>query len=103
MVGCARSVDSRVHPVATVALLVAYPLLSGATLGVLAFGLAAAVGAGHALVIAAVISGAVFLVDAAALCMAVTRREDDERTDERMFAFASVDAASIAPAHARAS
>jgi hypothetical protein len=89
----------RVHPVATFALLVACPLLSAAFLGGIAVGLVAAVGAHHGLAIGAVIGGVVFIVNAAALCMAVNRGEDDERT----FAFATSDAAVAAPAHAQAS
>jgi hypothetical protein len=91
---------SRVHPFATITLLVACPLLSAATLGGIAVGLATAVGAGHALAIGAVIGAIVFIVNAAALCMALTRREDDERT----FAFAPTESAVPAPtAHAQAS
>ncbi len=89
----------RVNPVATFALLVACPLLSGAFIGGIAVGLVAAIGAHHGLVIGAVIGLAVFVINAAALCMAVNRGEDDKRT----FAFAASDAA-VAPAtHARAS
>jgi hypothetical protein len=89
----------RVHPVATFALLVACPLLSGATLAGIAIGLAHAVGAHHALAIGAVIGVVVFVVNASALCMAATRGEDDART----FEYAAANAAVAAPAHARAS
>ena len=89
----------RVHPVATFALLVACPLLSGALFGAIAVGLAAAVGAHHSLAIGTVLGVAVFVVNAAALCMAVIRGEDDKRT----FAFAASDAAVAPQAHAQAS
>jgi hypothetical protein len=91
--------DSRVHPVATLALLVACPLLSAAMLGAFAFGLATLVGAGHTLSIGAWIGAVVFVVNAAALCMAVGRGDGDER----MFAFAPAEAPIAAPAHAHAS
>jgi hypothetical protein len=89
----------RVHPVATFALLVACPLLSGAFFGGIALGLVAAVGAHHGLAIGAVIGVAVFVINAAALCMAVNRGEDDKRT----FAFVASNAAVAPQAHARAS
>jgi hypothetical protein len=92
----------RLHLAATLALLVACPLLSAVTIAGIAVGIGAALGASNLLVIGAVIAAAVFVANAAALCMAVTRREDDERT----FAFEAVDAAETdgaALARARAS
>lgn len=89
----------RLHPAATLALLVACPLLSAVTLAGIAVGFAAAFGAAHLFVIGAVVAAAVFVANAAALCMAVTRREDDERT----FAFDAVETEVVVAAHARAS
>jgi hypothetical protein len=90
---------ARVNPVATFAVLAACPLLSGALFGGLAVGVVAAVGAAHALSIGAVIGVAVFVFNAAALCMAVNRGEDDRRT----FALGASTAAVALPAHAQAS
>jgi hypothetical protein len=93
--------SQRLHP-ATVALVVACPLFSAVTIGGIAVGLAAAVGSQHVVVIGAAIAATVFVVNAAALCMAVSRREQDERA----FAFEAVETVGTdvgAPAHARAS
>jgi hypothetical protein len=89
----------RLHPAATFAFFVACPLLSAVTLAGIAVGFATALDAAHVFAIGAAVAAGVFVVNAAALCMAVTRREDDERA----FAFDALETEAVAPAHARAS
>jgi hypothetical protein len=89
----------RVRPAAVVVLLVACPLLSALTLAGLAVGVAALFGDHGALAIGAVIGAVVFVVNAAALCMALTRGDDDARTS----AVATAGREVVGAEHARAS
>jgi hypothetical protein len=68
-------------------------------LGAAAFGVATLVGAASALLIGAATGAVGFVVNAAALCMAVGRGEGDER----MLAFAPAEASIAVRAHAHAS
>jgi uncharacterized membrane protein len=68
-----------VRPAAKMAMLIGCPLLSALTLGPLAFGVAALLGVANAFTIGLIVAAAVFLMSAAALCMALTRGEIDEQ------------------------
>ena len=91
----------RVRPAAVVVLLVACPLLSALTLAGLAVGVAALFGDHGALAIGALayVGAVVFVVNAAALCMALTRGDDDARTS----AVATAGREVVGAEHARAS
>jgi hypothetical protein len=69
----------RVSPTAKLAVLIGCALLSAVTLAPLAFGVAVVLGVSHALTIGLIVAAAVFVVNAAALCMALGRGDIDER------------------------